>query len=104
MVDPFRDLVNAGEEALFTVELDGVAFRLGDRGRIKAGEFGPAHHDDLRAGRQGEADAHVGADQQPAADRRQHLPSSPGQEDPGADGEQVGGKRFMEYRVARRRP
>src|SRR5437763_7081122 len=97
IVDPFRNLMNAGEKALFTVELDRVAFRLGDRGRVKPGEFGASHHHNLRARWQGQADAHVGADQQATQITGSVLLLRLAEEDACTDGEQVGGERFMEY-------
>src|SRR5690349_22246677 len=99
LVDPIRNLVDAGEEASLTVDLHGWPVRLLDRRGIKPSEFRPADDRDLRAGRRGQADPNVGPYQQATGPRGRIFLLRLAKQHSGANGEQVGGKRFIVDRV-----
>src|SRR5437899_923996 len=68
--DPLRDFLNAGEEALFTVELNRFALRLGNSCGVEARKLRPPHHHDSSPAWLRKPDADVGADQKAAGVRR----------------------------------
>src|SRR4051794_14126108 len=96
--------MNACEEALFTVELDRLPVRFTERRYIEPGQLGTAHYADLRARRHGEADSHVGADQESAREGRGVFRFQLSEQNAGAHREEVGGQGLIVDRVLRRAP
>src|SRR5207342_320699 len=63
-LNPPCNLLNAGEETLFTIELDRLAPRVADGGSVKARQLGPPHDHNARRIGPRHPDPHISADQQ----------------------------------------